>query len=190
MQFIDLVRKRYSLRRYDSRPVERSILDRCIEAARLAPSAVNSQPWHFIVVDEVDTVQALAKAASPKGTINRFARQAPVIAAIVAEKPKLIAQLGGFAKGKPFFLFDIGIAAEHFCLQAAEEGVGTCMIGWFNESAARKVLGVPAGKKIALLITAGYPREGMETKDEDRTLQKKRKTTEDMSSYNRYTKGN
>lgn len=190
MQFIDLVRKRRSLRRYDSRPVERSILNRCIEAARLAPSAVNSQPWHFVIADEGDTVQALAKAASPNGTINRFAQQAPVIAAVIAEKPKLIAHLGGLAKGKPFFLFDIGIAAEHFCLQAAEEGIGTCMIGWFNESAARKALGVPAGKKIALLITAGYPGEGMGAESVDSALQKKRKKTEDMSSYNRYTKGN
>ena len=64
------------------------------------------------------------------------------------------------------------------------------MIGWFNESAARKALGVPAGKKIALLITAGYPGEGMGAESVDSALQKKRKKTEDMSSYNRYTKGN
>ena len=190
MQFLDLARKRSSLRRYDSKSVERDILDRCIEAARLAPSAVNSQPWHFVLADEVETVRAIGKAASPDGAINRFARQAPVIAAVVVEKSNLISHLGGIAKRNPFFLFDIGIAAEHFCLQAAEEGVGTCMIGWFNETAARKALGVPTSKRIALLITVGYPREGREFEGGKPPIPKKRKSIGEMSSYNRYMKGN
>ncbi|MDY7029970.1 MAG: nitroreductase family protein, partial [Spirochaetota bacterium] len=65
MKFIELAEKRYSVRKYDSRPIDRAVLDRCIEAARLAPSAVNAQPWHFVVADDPETVRALGRAASP-----------------------------------------------------------------------------------------------------------------------------
>ena len=189
MKFIELAEKRYSVRKYDSRPIERAVLDRCIEAARLAPSAVNAQPWHFVVADEPETVRVLGRAASPSSTMNRFAHQAPVIAAVVVEKPNLISQVGGFLKNRPFYLVDIGIAAEHFCLQAAEEGVGTCIIGWFDERSVRKTLNIPSSKRVALLITLGYsdvaePGPAERTK----TSRKNRKSTGEMSSYNTYTK--
>lgn len=180
MDFLELVKKRYSLRRYADRRVDRQVLDRCVEAARLAPSAVNSQPWHFIVADAPEKVSALATAAATGGAINRFARQASAIVAIVAEKPNVIAGVGGFLKNRPYYLIDIGIAAEHFCLQAAEEGVGTCMLGWFNEKAVRGVLDIPVGKRVALLITVGYP------SDPTAVGSRHRKPVEKMSSYNSY----
>jgi len=183
MEFLELVKKRYSVRKYETKKVDRAILDRCIEAARLAPSAVNSQPWHFILVDDPEKVAALAGAAATGGAINRFARQAGAIAAVVAEKPNVIAGVGGFLKKRPYYLIDIGIAAEHFCLQAAEEGIGTCMLGWFDEKAVRQSLKIPGSKRVALLITLGHPA------DPTARGTKQRKSVEKMSSYNSYGGG-
>jgi len=179
MKFIDLINKRQSVRKYSDAPVEREKIKRCIEASRLAPSACNAQPWKYIVVDEPELKEKVAKETySAIAPFNKFVLQAPVIVAIVMEKPNLLSQFGGRVKDKDFYLIDIGITAEHFCLQAAEEGLGTCMLGWFNERAVLKLLGIPAKKRIGLLITLGY------AADEPR--QKKRKEISEMCSYNKY----
>ena len=139
MSFLDLVNKRYSVRNYKNTPVPQEKVVRCIEAARLAPSACNSQPWKFIIADEPALVNELAKAAF-EGLLdfNNFAFKAPVLVLIVSERENLSAKFGSIVKKKNFSLMDIGIAAEHFCLQAAEEGLGTCIIGWFNEKKVKK----------------------------------------------------
>ncbi len=158
MSFLELANLRFSARKYRSAPVEREKILRCVEAARLAPSACNSQPWHFVIVDKVEETAALAeKTTLPLSRLNQFTKGAPVIIAVVAEKPELSARIGGMIKNKPYYLLDIGMAAEHFCLQAAEEGLGTCMLGWFNEKAVKKYLSVPPARSIPLLITLGYP---------------------------------
>jgi nitroreductase len=159
--FENLVRSRFSLRAYTDQPVAPETIRRCVESARLAPSACNSQPWHFIVVTDAQRRKALARlTVPPGGVMNAFAAQAPVIVAIVAERPNITSQIGSVLKNKPFYLIDVGITAEHFCLQAAELGLGTCMIGWFQEKETRKLLGIPRGRRPVLLITVGYPPEG------------------------------
>ena len=181
MSFIELVNKRESIRQFLDRPVPREIIDRCLEAARLAPSACNSQPWTFVVVDEPDLRGKLAASTcSALVPMNRFVQEAPVLLAVVAEKATTAAVLGGFLKDKPYYLLDIGIAAEHFCLQASEEGLGTCMIGWFDEKRVRRLLGVPAGKRIPLLIALGYSAT-------DTAKIKKRKALYDIRCYNQYS---
>ena len=177
MDFAELIKVRQSDRRYAPRPVEQEKIAMCIEAARLAPSACNSQPWHFIVADDPATRDELAAAAAGMG-MNAFARQAPVIAAVVLEKMKMLAYIGSVIRDKEFSLVDIGIAASHFTLQAADIGLGTCIIGEFDEKRVRKALGIPRGKRIPLLITLGYP--------EGSTRPKSRKKAEQMSSRNRY----
>jgi nitroreductase len=160
MDFDRLARCRRSIRKYLDRPVEREKLLACLEAARLAPSACNSQPWHFIVVDEPELRAAVAaKATGTLVSINRFVPQAPVIVAVVSERSNAAAHLGGLVKGKPYNLMDVGIAAEHFCLQARDLGLGTCMLGWFDERAVKRLLRVPRGKRVELLITLGYTPE-------------------------------
>ena len=179
MNFLELIQKRQSVRKYSGNPVEREKIERCIEAARLAPSACNSQPWKYIIIDDPSLKEKIAKESySAIAPFNKFALQAPVIVAIVMEKPTMLSQFGGRVKGKDFYLIDIGITAEHFCLQAAEEGLGTCILGWFNEKAVQKLLNIPTKKRIGLLITLGY------AADEPR--QKKRKDFKEMSSYNSY----
>ncbi|QNB47845.1 NAD(P)H nitroreductase [Thermanaerosceptrum fracticalcis] len=158
MAFLELVSKRQSVRDYLEKPVEREKIERCLEAARLAPSACNSQPWKFIVVDDPNLKEAVARETfSSVISFNRFTLKAPAIIIIVSENRKLLPQIGGAIKDKPYHLIDVGIAAEHICLQAVEEGLGTCMVGWFNESPLKKLLGIPERKRIELLITIGYP---------------------------------
>jgi nitroreductase len=179
MNFPELVKTRQSVRKYSPKAVEREKIERCIEAVRLAPSACNSQPWKFIIVDDAELKDRIAKETyNTVVAFNKFVKEAPVIAVIVMEKPTMISQIGGRIKDKDFYLIDIGIAAEHFCLQAAEEGLGTCMLGWFNEKKIAEMLHLPKSKRIGLLITLGYS---------DSSLREKiRKTTGDILNYNRY----
>jgi nitroreductase len=180
MSFNILVNKRFSVRKYKNTPVERGKILSCLEAVRLTPSACNSQPWHFIVVDKPEEVAAVAgKTTIPLSKLNKFVKNAPVIVALVAEKPNLSSGLGGMIKNKPYYLMDIGMAAEHFCLQAAEEGLGTCMIGWFNEKAVKNYLSVPSKRSIPLLITLGYP-------EKELPPQKIRAKLEDIHSFSKY----
>lgn len=150
--------RRCSVRHYSDAPVSREALGRCLEAARLAPSACNSQPWRFVVVEDSAQRRALAAAASGGVLpLNHFVHQAPVLMAVVLLPPKLSARLGAAVKQKPFAMMDVAIAAEHFCLQAAEEGLGTCMLGWFNEDRVRRLLGIPRPARPVLLLTVGVP---------------------------------
>lgn len=159
--FLELCRRRESTRHYDAaRGVERAAIERCLEAARLAPSACNSQPWRFIVVDDPAAKAALAAVAfTGVHNFNKFAAEAPVLVIAIRELSKFAARAAGWVRGLEYSLIDLGIACEHLVLQAAEEGLGTCWIGWFDERAVRKQLGLPRGTKIDLIIPLGYPAE-------------------------------
>ena len=179
--FLSLAGKRQSCRRYTNRPVEKEKLDIILEAARIAPSASNSQPWTIIVVDDAAKVNAMANACVSNGIpINKFALQAPVIIVIVVEKPRTITRLAGWIKKKEFEWTDLGIVAEHICLQATEIGLGTCMIGWFDEKRVRQITGVPDKKRIGLVITLGY------APDDYRNRLKIRKPIPEIVKYNSY----
>jgi len=157
MTLLDLVRHRKSVRNFLDRPVEREKIMMCLEAARLAPSACNSQPWRFIVVDDGQLKNRLCQAAfSGIYSMNSFCKMAPVMVAVISEKGKFLARIGSMFRGTKFYLIDIGIACEHFVLQAEELGLGTCWIGWFNERAVKSVLNIPQEKKIDILIALGY----------------------------------
>jgi len=160
MMFLDLAKKRSSVRTFSPQPVARDALKRCVEAARLAPSACNSQPWSFVIVDDPRLKDALADALffGPYA-MNRFAKQAGALVVVVAEKPTGLMQVGSWLRKTPFFLIDVGIAAEHFVLQATEEGLGTCWIGWFDEKAAKRLLGIHASQRVCCVIAVGHPDE-------------------------------
>lgn len=181
MTFLELAGKRQSTRAYDpSRAVEADKIERCIEAVRIAPSACNAQPWKLVVVTDPGLKEQVADAASAKVLgFNRFTDQAPVMVVIVREAPNLTSKLGTVLKDKPYTIMDVGIAAEHFCLQATEEGLGTCIMGWFDEKRVKDLLGIPKTKRAELIIALGYPAK-------DETRQKIRKAKEQRNSYNRY----
>ena len=181
MKFLELINKRQSVRKYTDQPIEKDTIMRCIEAARLSPSASNSQAWKFIIIDDPELKEKVVKETySTAISFNKFAHEAPVIVAITLERPPIHNRIGGRIKKKEWKLIDLGIAAEHFCLQATEEGLGTCMIGWYNEKPIKKLLDIPEKKDLALLISLGYfPK--------DYKLRKKiRKPVEEMSSFNKY----
>lgn len=181
MQFIELVEKRQSDRKYIEKTIPKEQILKIIEAARLAPSASNSQPWTFIVIDDISVKTEIAKTTVTKGLpINKFAFDAAVIIAIVVETPKTITRIAGWLKKRDFPWIDIGIAAEHICLQAAELGIGSCMVGWFDEKKAKKILQLPKSKRIGLLITLGY------TPQDYHHRQKTRKPIEQILKYNHY----
>ena len=157
MALLDLIKHRKSVRNFLDRPVEREKILMCLEAARLAPSACNSQPWKFIVVDDIQLKNKLCAAAfSGIYSINTFCKMAPVIVVVISEKSKFLARIGGMFRGTKYYLIDIGIATEHFVLQAEDLGLGTCWIGWFNEGAVKSILNIPRRKKIDIVIALGY----------------------------------
>ncbi len=157
MALVDVLKQRKSVRDFLDKPVEREKIMMCLEAARISPSACNSQPWKFIVVDDRQLKNKLCDAAfSGIYSANSFCKMAPVIVAVVSEKSKFLARIGGMFRGTEYHLIDLGIACEHFILQAVDLGMGTCWIGWFDEGAIKTLLNVPQQKKIDILIALGY----------------------------------
>jgi nitroreductase len=154
------VRWRSSVRRYDAdRPVPEEALRGILECARLAPSADNSQPWRFVVVVDPAARDRLARACfSGIYFPTRFAAAAPVILALCADRARVLERAGETILRTALHLLDCGIAGEHVVLAAAERGLGTCWIGWFDKAAAKRVLGVPAHVDLIALIAMGYPR--------------------------------
>jgi nitroreductase len=181
MDFADLVKHRKSVRDFIDRPVEREKIMMCLEAARLAPSASNSQPWKFIIVDDKQLKNRLCDAAfGSLHFFNSFCKKAPVIVAIVSEKSNFIARIGARLRSTQYYLIDIGIAGEHFVLQAEELGLGTCWMGWFDEQAVKSILNVPEGKKVDVMLALGY------YNTEKVEQQRKREAIDKMSSFNSY----
>ena len=182
MALLDLLRHRRSIRNYLDRAVPREKIMLCLEAARLAPSACNSQPWKFIVVDDKELKNKLCDAAfNGVYSMNSFCKTAPVIVALVSEKSKFWTRVGGVIRDTKYYLIDIGIAGEHLILQAEELGLGTCWIGWFDEPAVKSLLNVPQKKKIDVLIALGYyDREGI-------SPEHGRELMSEIASFNSYT---
>ncbi|MHC1705229.1 MAG: nitroreductase family protein [Tenuifilaceae bacterium] len=175
-----LTNNRQSVRGYKPDMVEKDKLNRILEAGRLSPSACNAQPWKFIVVDDSELKNKIADATSNRIIgINHFTKQAPVHIVIILEPANFNSNFGSIMKDKNLPLIDIGIAAAQICLQATAEGLGTCILGWFNETSVRKLLNIPKSKRVILIITLGYP-----TTEEIR--EKKRKTLDEVVNFNKY----
>jgi len=180
MNFSELIQKRRSVRKYSDRPVAKEDLLKCLEAARIAPSACNSQPWHYIVIDEPELRKRVAaRIFSGLYSMNQFAKEAPVLVAVVSEKMKFLAAVGSQVRGTQYALMDVGIACEHLILQAQELGIGSCWMGWFDEKALKEELRIPKNKKIDIVIALGYPAE-------EKIVPKTRKVLAEISSFNKY----
>ena len=174
-----LLESRQSDRRYTDRPVEKEKIDRITEAGRLSPSACNGQPWHFIVVDEPELREKVAEAtASEVLRMNTFVRQTPVLIVIVREKSNLTSRAGDLIKKKDYSLMDIGIATASMAFQATAEGLGSCIVGWFDDKSIGKLLGIPKSKRAELILVVGY------TDSTHRT--KTRKPEGEVITRNRY----
>ena len=176
--FLQLVLSRQSDRAYDKeRSVEAEKLERILEAGRLAPSACNAQPWKFVVITDRELALKVGKAAAGLG-MNKFAKDAPVHILVVEESMNVTSFLGAKIKDKYFPLIDIGIATAHITLAAESEGLGSCILGWFDEKKIKQLTGIPSSKRLLLDIIIGYP-----LKEKRKKI---RKAREKVVSYNKY----
>ena len=171
MDVEEIITRRRSVRSYKDKKVPRSLLEEVMDSVRLAPSASNRQDWKFVVVDDEEIKEELYKSANEQD----FVRQAPVVIAGVATNPdeKMSCQVNAGT-------VDVSIALDHLILRAAEEGLGTCWIGAFDQEKTRDILNVPKDKKIIGLITLGYPTYDL-TKNT-----KSRKELKEILSYNSF----
>ena len=173
MDFFELIEKRESCRSYDvTRDVEQEKLEKILNAARLAPSACNGQPYHFTVC-RGETAKQVAKATQSMG-MNRFASQAPVLIVISEEKYVKTAALGAKVKGNDYRSMDIGIVAAYLTAAATELGLSTCMLGWLDDDKLREICGLE--RAVRLVITLGYAKE-------ETIRTKKRKDLTDLVTY-------
>ena len=177
--FLNLVKSRQSDRAYLDKPVEMDKMERILEAAHLAPSACNAQPWKFVVVtDPVKRMLVADATASKVLSMNHFSKQAPVQLVLIEENGNFTSTVGGWATNKHYPLIDLGIVASHICLAAADEGLGSCMIGWCDEKKVRKALDIPSNKRVMLVILIGYSAQPLR--------EKKRKGMAEIVSWEKY----
>jgi len=147
MTVLEAIRKRYSCRAYQNKPIEQEKLDEIFEAARLAPSAKNLQDWRFVVVTDKQTKRRLAEAANNQ----RFLENAGAI--IIACSNSNEVMRCGQAVGP----IDVAIALEHIALQATDLGLATCWIGSFYPEKVKPIVGIPEDIAIIELMAVGYP---------------------------------
>ena len=156
-RLIDLIKSRRSIRKYSDRPVEKEKIINMVEAARLAPSASNGQPWRFFAVN---SRKKLDKIIDSTGIINKWTKSAPLIIVACSTGGSISHLLGQTIKGIRYDLLDLGIAVEHIALAATEMGLSTCWIGWFDERMIKKILDIPGRLKVISLLTVGYAADG------------------------------
>jgi nitroreductase len=169
MDVIEAIRKRRSVRTYQKKPVPQEKLEKILEAARLAPSARNSQSHTFVIVKDDQLRKELAK----KGTSESFIGAAPVIIVAVALDPEYV-----MPGGVPAHPVDIAIALDHMTLVAVEEGLGTCWIGAFYQDRVKQILSIPEKYKVVALLSLGYPA--------DSPRKKIRKSLEEIVCYDSF----
>ena len=174
MNFTDIAHNRQSCRSYDaSRNVEQQKLTAILEAARLAPSACNGQPYH-ITLCRGEIARQVAKATMGMG-MNKFAADAPVLL-VLSEKPYVkTAALGAKVKGNDYRSMDIGIVAAYITAEAAAQGLGSCMLGWLDDEKIRQICNLDGATR--LVITIGY------AKEDDKLRNKKRKDLDELVTF-------
>lgn len=171
MNFTEIANARQSCRKYDpNRTVEAEKLDRILESARLSPSACNGQPY-FITVCKSEAAKKVAKATQGMG-MNKFASDAPIML-VISEMPYVAtAALGAKVKKNDYRSIDIGILAAYITAEATAQGLGTCILGWFDDREIREICNLDG--TVRLVITLGYPAE------DDKLRAKKRKDIDEL----------
>lgn len=173
--YFELIQKRESCRDYDTRPVEKEKLERCVEAARLAPSACNSQPWKYLVVTNPEMVKKLRPMMQDLG-MNKFVDACPAFAIVLEEKAKLKVTVSQRFKDQDFAPIDVAFSASQFCYAATEQGLSTCIIGWHNEPKIKEMFNLEKHERVRLILAVGYAKS-------DKLREKRRKPIEEMSEF-------
>jgi len=169
MELKDAILQRKSIRNYKDTPVPEDKLKSVLEAARMAPSGGNKQPWKFVVVRDSEKRNQLSEASGGQKHVGK----APVIIAAVTVNPEsmMMCEVPGYP-------VDLAIAVDHMTLAAVDEGLGTCWIGAFSQDKAREIMGIPDDRKIVALLTLGYA--------DDPGRPKTRKSLDEIVCYETY----
>jgi len=161
MDFYEVIRTRRSIRSYKPDPIPEEVLSRVLDAARIAPSGSNRQPWKFIIVKDKTLKRRLVTACANQGFIG----EAPIV--IVACGYNIHYNRGGYM-GDMSMLVDVSIAFTHLILAARAEGLGTCWIGSFNNDEVKKILGIPDDVNVVAITPLGYPKDERFTESTNR----------------------
>ncbi len=171
MQLIDLIKKRYSVRSYQDKPVEPEKLEKVLEAARFAPTAKNLQPFRFIVIENDIDKQHVMNAYPRK-----WASEVPIFIVVCVDH----AQAWRRPDGKSYGDLDAAIAVDHMTLAAAELGLGTCWVGYFDAYMLSQALKLPEGIEPVVVLPIGYPKT-----EEVPERHLKRKSLDELVEYRR-----
>jgi len=173
LDVFELVKIRKSVRAYDSKPIPKDVLQKILETARLAPSASNIQPWHFVIVTDEKKREKLSKAQYAK---------------FFAESPIIIVGCGDEKASPNWYPVDVAIAMEHIVLAATSEDLGTCWVGSFDEDQIKELLNIPDNYRIVALLAMGYPREKLDLTRKHAYPVHNRKKLEQITSYDEFGK--
>jgi len=155
-KILPVFRKRYSCRSFNGESISRENLITCIEAARLAPSACNSQPARFFVTNKKNLIKDITERGMGKLIPNKWLLNCGAIV-VIANDISLLSKMGSLVASINYNEIDSGIAGEHLVLQASEMGIGSCWIGWFKEKEIKKIMDIPKNFKIVSVIALGFP---------------------------------
>ncbi|MEM2419998.1 MAG: nitroreductase family protein [Candidatus Bathyarchaeia archaeon] len=171
MEVFEAVRARRSIRAYEPTLVPKEKIEKILEAARLAPSAENIQPWHFIVV--MDSEKRAKLARKP---FAGFLKEAPVV----------IVGCGDQKASPSWFMVDVAIAMQNMVLTATSEGLGTCWVGSFDENEVREMLKIPENYRVVALLALGYPRKKIDITGKLLHMVRRRKKLEKIVSLEEF----
>ncbi len=173
MDVFEAVQERRSIRSYQDKPVEREKLEKILEAGRLAPSARNSEPWHFIAVTSPEKRKALTG-----GTFAKFLIQTPLVIVVCGDK-----------KASPdWYAIDGALALENMVLTATAEGLGTCCVGSFKEEEIKKVLKIPNNFEVLVMLAVGYAQEKLDLSSKLLRLVRAKKPLSEVASEEEFGK--
>lgn len=171
MNVDEAILKRRSVRSYSDKPLSKEKIEEIMESTKMAPSAANKQDWKFVIVTDDEVKEEIYQAARRQNQV----KEAPAVIAGITTDPEGIMECD-----IPTGVVDLTIALDHLTLKAAEEGLGTCWIGAFNQKKAKKALNVPSQYKIVSLMTIGYPDNLLEK------VSKNRKDLKDIVVYDKF----
>jgi nitroreductase len=167
MTLDQIIRARASIRAFDSRPLKKADILTICEAARLAPSACNSQTWRFVVVTDRALIRRICDEAMWPVVRNAWLKEAPCVIVGCSKLDMVANTLGRTVSGTDYYQIDLGIAMEHMALKAVDLGLGTCWIGWFSKKKIRALLGIPKRIRVLTLLALGRPKT-RDKKEKDR----------------------
>ena len=156
--FMEIVKGRRSIRKYQEKDVPEELLNQILESVKWSPSWANTQCWEIIAVKDAALKENLKDTLAPKNPATKAICDAPVVLAVCGKQNS-----SGFYKDQvttkfgDWFMFDLGIATQSICLTAHQLGLGTVVVGLFDQDKAKAALNVPDGYELVVLIPLGYP---------------------------------